>query len=125
MLSKGIDFFTNGSNSKISDAPSPREEISKGTLSYSRKAAGAAGFGVLFILSLVTVYRVRELAAELFFFSIAFGALTIAVLLLWLVERLAHMAVTWLESLVANLPTRMSTPARVRARHDPSSRTWN
>ena len=125
MLAKGIKFFRNGLDSKISEPLSSGERISKGARSYSRKAAGAAGFGILFILSLATVYRVRELVVQLFLFSIAFGAVTIAVLLLWLVEGLAHVTVTWLESLVANLPAHVSSPARVRARHNPSSRTWN
>lgn len=124
MLPKQIEFFRNESNSKISGPPSSRE-VSLSTRSYSRKAAGAAAFGVLLIVSLATVYRVRELVAELFLFSIAFGAVTIAGLMLWLIEGLAHTALTWVESLVADLPARVASPARVRARHDPSSRTWD
>jgi len=57
---------------------------------YSVKAVeAAAGIGVLALCAAV-FYRVRELLAALILFTVLFGVVAIAVLILWLVEQAAH-----------------------------------
>lgn len=119
MLAKQIEISGQPSLKNGSGNASPAGRM------YSRKAAGMAGLGALFALSFATIYRVRELAAALLLFSVAFAVVMIGVLFLWLAEEGAHKAAMWLESQLTHLPPRAVAAARVRARHNGSGRTWN
>jgi hypothetical protein len=92
---------------------------------YSSKAVkAAAGIGVL-ALSAAIFYRVRELLAALLLFSVLFGVVIIAVLILWLVEEAAHEAAVRLETCMAHIPPRhIVAPAQAHANHFRRSPPW-
>ena len=93
---------------------------------YCSKAVKAvAGIGVL-ALSAAVFYRVRELLAALLLFSVLFGVVIIAVLILWLVEEATHEASVRLETHVAHIPARLiAAQARVHANHIHRNPPWN
>jgi hypothetical protein len=85
---------------------------------YSRKAVEAVAGIVVLALSAAVFYRVRELLAALLLFSVLFGVLAIAVLILWLVERGAHEAAVRLETHMVHIPARhVVAPAQAHANH--------
>jgi len=93
---------------------------------YSGKAVeAAAGLGALG-LSAAAFYRIRELLAAFILFSVVFGVVAIAFLILWLVERGAHEAAVRLETHIAHIPARhIVAPARARAIHIRRGPPWN
>jgi hypothetical protein len=93
---------------------------------YSVKAVeAAAGIGVLALCAAV-FYRVRELLAALILFSVVFGVVIVAILILWLVGQATHEAAVHLETHMAHTPSRLIVaPARVRANHIHKSPPWN
>jgi hypothetical protein len=93
---------------------------------YSSKAVIAtAGMGVL-ALSSAAFYRVRELLAALLLFSVLFGVVAVAVLILWLVERGAHEATVRLETRLVHIPAgHIFAPARAHAGPIHRKSPWN
>lgn len=104
----------------------PDEKASTARWIYSGKAVeAAAGIGVLALCAAV-FYRVRELLAALILFSVVFGVVIVAVLLLWLVEEAAHEGAVRLETHMARIPARNILAAvRAHANHIHRSPPWN
>ncbi len=93
---------------------------------YSGKAVEAAGGIGLLALSAAVFYRVRELLAAFLLFSVVFGIVAIAILILWLVERGAHEAAVRLETHMAHIPARrIFASCRAHADHTLRNPPWN
>jgi hypothetical protein len=76
---------------------------------YSRRLVEAVvGVGVLAICTSI-FYRVRELLAAFIIFSVVFGVVAIAFLILWLVERGAREVADRLETQVERHPLQHRT----------------
>lgn len=119
MLSKEIRNRANHSEPRTHDGffqDSPNVKASTATWIYSGKTVeAAAGIGVLALCATV-FYRVRELLAALILFSVVFGVVAIAFLILWLVERGAHEAAVRLETRMSHIPSRpVVAPAQAHA----------
>ena len=92
---------------------------------FSKAAKAAAGISVL-ALSAAVFYRVRELLAALLLFSVLFGVVIFAVLILWLVERATHEAAVRLVTHRAHIPSRhIVASSRGHAGHILRTRQWN
>ena len=93
---------------------------------YSGKAVeAAAGVGAL-ALSSAAFYRIRELLAAFILFSVVFGVVAIAVLILWLVERGAHEAAVRIETHMAHIPAqRVVAPSRAQVAPIHRTPPWN
>jgi hypothetical protein len=104
----------------------PRAKESTAGRIYTVKAVKvSAGIGVL-ALCAAGFYRVRELLAALILFSVLFGTVAIAALILWLVEQGAHIAAARLETLVSDFPSRrIFAPAHLHAHHSKRTPPWN
>jgi hypothetical protein len=129
MLSKEISKRADQSEPRSLEGFSPEGPCAKASTAgriYSSKAVkAAAGIGVL-ALSAAIFYRVRELLAALLLFSVLFGVVIIAVLILWLVEEAAHEAAVRLETIMAHIPGRhIAAPSRGHAGHILRTRPWN
>jgi hypothetical protein len=84
---------------------------------FGKAVEAAAGSGVLALFAAL-FYRVRELLAGLILFTVVFGVVAIAVLILWVVERGAHEAAVRLETHMSHIPSRrVVAPARAHANH--------
>ncbi len=93
---------------------------------YSGKAVEAiGGIGLLAFFAAV-FYRVRELLAAFLLFSVVFGVVAIAVLILWLVERGAHEAAVRVESHMARIPgRRIFVSSHAHTSHTIRNPPWN
>ncbi len=93
---------------------------------YSGKAVeAAAGIGVL-ALSAAAFYRVREILAALLLFSVLFGVVIFAILIMWLVGEATHEAAVRLETHVAHIPARhIVAPSPGHAGHILRNPPWN
>jgi hypothetical protein len=101
------------------------QESTAGRICSVKAVEVSAGIGVLALCAAV-FYRVRELLAALILFSVLFGIVAIAVLILWLVEQGAHAAAARLETHVSDiLSRRIVAPAQVHANHSHRSSPWN
>lgn len=65
----------------------------------------AAGIGV-FAISAAAFYRVREILAALLLFSVLFGVVIVAILIMWLVGEATHEAAVRVESHLTRIPAR-------------------
>jgi Flp pilus assembly protein TadB len=104
----------------------PPVEASTARRIYSRKAVrAAAGIGVLALCAAV-FYRVRELLAALILFSVLFGVVIIAVLILWLFGQATHEAAVRLEKQLGHIPARhIVVTSQVHTGHVLRTRPWN
>jgi hypothetical protein len=93
---------------------------------YSSKAVKAAtGIGAL-AFSAAVFYRVRELLAALLLFSVLFGVVIVAVLVLWFVEEATHEIAVRLETHISHISVlHIVAPARAHANHIHRSPPWN
>lgn len=107
MRSKAISENADESEPRYLEGFSPEGPCVKASTAmriWSSKAVrAAAGIGVLALTGFV-FYRVRELLAALLLFSLLFGVAIIAVLILWLIEEMAHEAAIRLETHIAYGP---------------------
>jgi len=129
MLSKEICNHTDQSeprNEERFSAEAPIAEATAGRKTYSGKAVeAAAGIGVL-AFSVAVFYRVRELFAAFLLFSVVFGVVAIAFLILWLVERGAHEAAVRIETHMAHIPAqRVVAPSRAQVAPIHRTPPWN
>jgi Flp pilus assembly protein TadB len=129
MLSKEICNRADHSEARNHDGFSQEGQVVKASTAtriYSGKAvAAAAGIGV-FALFATVFYRVRELLAALILFSVVFGVVAIAFLILWLVERGAHEAAVRLETRMSHIPSRpVVAPAQAHANQIHQSTPWH
>ena len=129
MLSKEISKRADQSERRNLEGSSPEGPCAKastaGRIYSSKGVKAAASIGVL-ALSAAVFYRVRELLAALLLFSVLFGVVIIAVLILWLVEEAAHEAAVRLETCMAHIPSRhIVAPAQAHANHIRRSPPWN
>jgi len=129
MLSKEISNHADQSKPQNHEGFSPEGpgvKASTARRSYSGKAVeAAAGIGAL-ALSAAAFYRIRELLAAFILFSVVFGVVAIAVLILWLVEQGAHEAAVRLETHAAHIPgRRIVASSRAHAGHILRNPPWN
>ncbi len=129
MLSKEISKRTDKSEPRNLEGFSlkgPCVKASTARQLYSSKAVkAAAGIGAL-AFSAAVFYRVRDLLAALLLFSVLFGVVIIAVLILWLVEEATHEAAVRLETHMAHIPARHIVAASLgHAGHILRTRPWN
>jgi hypothetical protein len=101
------------------------KESTAGRIHSVKAVEVSAGTAVLGLCA-VGFYRVRELLAALILFSVVFGIVAIAILILWLVEQGAHAAAVRLEKLVSDFPSRrIVAPAQVHANRSHRTPPWN
>jgi len=129
MLSKEICNRTDHSEPRNHDGFTPEGPSAKastaGRIFSSKAVEAAAGIGVLALCAAV-FYRVRELLAALILFTVLFGVVAIAVLILWLVDRGAHEAAVRLETHMAHIPSRhIVAPAQAHPNHIHRNPPWN
>jgi hypothetical protein len=129
MLSNEICKRTDQSdsrNQKGFSAEGPCGAVSNaGRIYFSKAFEAAVGIGLL-ALCATAFYRVRELLAALILFSVLFGIVAIAVLILWLVERGAHVAAVRLEMRMTHIASRdIAASARAFANHFHWNPPWN
>jgi len=129
MLPREISDRADRSESRNHEGFSPEGPCVKASTArriYSGKAVeAAAGIGVLALCAAV-FYRVRELLAALILFTVLFGVVAIAVLILWLVDRGAHEAAVRLETHMAHIPSRhIVAPAQAHPNHIHRNPPWN
>jgi len=129
MMSKEISERADQSEPRNVEGFSPEDPGAIASMArriYSSKAVIATtGMGVL-ALSSAAFYRVRELLAALLLFSVLFGVVAVAVLILWLVERGAHEATVRLETRLAHIPAaHIFAPARAHVGPIHRKPPWN
>jgi len=129
MLSKEISKHADQSDPRNKEGFSVETPIAEGATgrkTYSGKAVeAAAGIGVL-VFSVAVFYRVRELFAAFLLFSVVFGVVAIAFLILWLVERGAHEAAVRIETHMAHIPAqRIVAPSRAHVAPIHRTPPWN
>jgi hypothetical protein len=84
----------------------------------------AVGIGGI-ALSAAVFFRVRDLLAALLLFRVLFGAVAIAVFILWLVGRATHEVAARVGTHLAHMPSStIFVPVRTRANHH-GSPPWN
>jgi hypothetical protein len=101
-------------------------EATAGRKTYAGKAVeAAAGIGI-FAFSVAAFYRIRELFAAFILFSVIFGVVAAAFLILWLAEWGAHEAAGRIETHLAHIPLQRLV-GHSRAHVAPIHRTppWN
>lgn len=129
MFSKEINSHADPSeprNEEKNSAETPTPEPTAGRKTYFGKVVeAAAGIGV-FTFSVAVFYRVRELLAAFLLFSVVFGVVALAFLILWLVERGSHEAAVRIEAHMAHIPTqRIVAPSRAQVAPIHRTPPWN
>ena len=111
--------------SQIFSTENPTVKSSTAGRNYSGKAVGIAAGTGLIALSAFVFYPVRELLAAFLLFSVVFGVVAIAFLILWLVERGAHQASVYLEAHIGHIARQhVIASARVDAGHIVRRTQW-
>ena len=75
------------------------------------KFVKASAVGIGLTLATMAFYQVRELAAALIIFSVVFGTVGTAFLLLILIQEAALQGVAWLEGSMAHVRARHAAPS--------------
>lgn len=93
---------------------------------WASKTARGFACAAALAISAAAFYRVRELLAALLLFSILFGVVIVGVLILWLVEEVAHKAAVEVEHHLPHLTKHhVPAPARTEARHSSGGGSWS